>query len=309
MTVRAHFYKIDGRVQGGCCLGVLFGGAVWGCCLVQFGVLVQVLFGAWRFCKIDGRVLRGMQLWVLLEESRRPGVLFEELVCNAPPIFAIWGLRWCTCFEVILHRAHPYGQAKPPRAEPSPEKQVAVTGGWESTQIAQQPAASHPHQLSVPSSKSAGRRGCASCQQNGKRLLHCQGTYTVFEDGISRTNRVFSLESRDPDQNMVNLSGPGGHDRKWARHGPDSRVANSPKRARERLHSLAGRGSSNRRFGPGRMRDIRTKTRGEKQLGSPVDTPWKKHEESSWGKKKKRFWEGPIPSSERRMVTARTCPG
>ena len=34
VTVRAHFYKIGGRVQGG---------AVWGCSLVRFGVM-QVLF-------------------------------------------------------------------------------------------------------------------------------------------------------------------------------------------------------------------------------------------------------------------------
>ena len=65
MTVRAHFYKIDGRVQGG---------AVWGCCLVQFGVLVQVLFWGVALLKINGRVRRGMQLWVLLEECGRPGV-------------------------------------------------------------------------------------------------------------------------------------------------------------------------------------------------------------------------------------------
>ena len=55
-------------------------GAVWGA-----GV------GAWRFCKIDGRVLRGIQLWVLLEECRRPGVLLEELACNPPPVFCYLG--------------------------------------------------------------------------------------------------------------------------------------------------------------------------------------------------------------------------
>ena len=53
---------------------------------MQFGVLVQVCFGVWRFCKIDGRVLGGMQLWVLLEECGRPGVLLEVLVRNPPPV-------------------------------------------------------------------------------------------------------------------------------------------------------------------------------------------------------------------------------
>ena len=77
--MRAHVYEIEGRVQGG---------AVWGCCSAQpFGVLVQVLFGVWRFCNIDGRVLGGMQLRVLLEECRHPGVLLEVLVCNPPAVF------------------------------------------------------------------------------------------------------------------------------------------------------------------------------------------------------------------------------
>ena len=40
VTVRAHFYEIDGRVQGG---------AVWGCCLVQLGVLVQLLLRSVAF--------------------------------------------------------------------------------------------------------------------------------------------------------------------------------------------------------------------------------------------------------------------
>ena len=41
----------------------------------------------WRFCKckIDGRVLGGMPLRVLLEECGRPGVLFEVLVRNPLP--------------------------------------------------------------------------------------------------------------------------------------------------------------------------------------------------------------------------------
>ena len=42
----------------------------------------------WRLCKIDGSVLGGMQLRVLL------GVRLEVLVCNPPPVFSIWGLRW-----------------------------------------------------------------------------------------------------------------------------------------------------------------------------------------------------------------------
>ena len=75
MTVRAHFYEIDGRVQGG-----VFGAAAWcglGWC--------RCCFGVWRVCKIDGSVLGGMQLQVLL------GVLLEALVCNSPPVFGYLG--------------------------------------------------------------------------------------------------------------------------------------------------------------------------------------------------------------------------
>ena len=53
VTVRAHFYKIGGRVQGGCCLGVQLGavwgdaGAVLGCGV--FARLMAACLGAWRF--------------------------------------------------------------------------------------------------------------------------------------------------------------------------------------------------------------------------------------------------------------------
>ena len=50
MAVRAHLFKIDGRVLGG----------------MQFGVLVQVLFwgdGARAFLHLDGRTQGGNAVW------------------------------------------------------------------------------------------------------------------------------------------------------------------------------------------------------------------------------------------------------
>ena len=66
VMVRAHFCEIDGRVQGGCCLG--------------FGVTARV-----HLCEMDGRVLGGCCL------LRCSGGLLEVLVCNHPPVFRYVG--------------------------------------------------------------------------------------------------------------------------------------------------------------------------------------------------------------------------
>ena len=101
-------------MRGGCCSGChtvscfceIDGHAVWG---AGGGAALGL-----RFCKIDGRVLGGMQigvlvqvlaqylrdfspvLWGVLFAALVGGVLLEVLVCNNPPfLFAIWGSCLC----------------------------------------------------------------------------------------------------------------------------------------------------------------------------------------------------------------------
>ena len=65
----AVWARIDGRVQVGCCLGVLF------------GVTARA-----HFCEIDGRVLLGMQFGVLVQ------VLFWDAVWVS--VRGVWAQYW-----------------------------------------------------------------------------------------------------------------------------------------------------------------------------------------------------------------------
>ena len=74
MAVRAHLFKIDGRVLGGMQLGVLV--QVLFCGVPARGVLFGVLFRVMargHFCSIDGRVLL---------RAFFGGVLLEVLACK-----------------------------------------------------------------------------------------------------------------------------------------------------------------------------------------------------------------------------------
>ena len=85
-----------GGVQFGVLAQVLFGGAVWGCCVTA----------RTRFCEIDCRVLWGMQLGLLFEVLAAVRAHLGKLMarhCWA----AVWGVLVVVLLEVLVCNHRP----------------------------------------------------------------------------------------------------------------------------------------------------------------------------------------------------------